>query len=225
MTTRLGVKGLSTLLKLPSYITFNLEVLRANTITLRNLDIEIHLLHVACERTVLCPVVDFSFLNYLTNFQLRNSLYYYLISKWFLPFRFSFLILFKPTLVYEMAGRFLVLHSLLVPNTWHIIECQKMDKLTVLRNTTSFNLVDMNLSNYTMSYFRRLESEYTHTLLENIPSATEEGLQKKKIRLPSSTLMLILWKANYWTFQTEKLQLHLTMTESSSFFCKFTSYV
>jgi len=159
MTTRLGVKGLSTLLKLPSYITFNLKVLRANTITLRNLDIEIHLLHVACERTVLCPVVDFSFLNYLTNFQLRNSLYYYLISKWFLPFRFSFLILFKPTLVYEMAGRFLVLHSLLVPNTWHIIECQKMDKLTVLRNTTSFNLVDMNLSNYTMSYFRRLESE------------------------------------------------------------------
>ena len=71
-----------------------------------------------------------------------------------------------------------------------------MDKLTVLRNKTSFNLEDMNLSIYTMSYARRLESEYTHThthtFLENIPSATEEGLQKKKIRLPSSILMLNL---------------------------------
>jgi len=42
-----------------------------------------------------------------------------------------------------------------------------MAKLTVLRNTTSFNLVGMNLSDYTMSNARRLESEYTHTPREH----------------------------------------------------------
>lgn len=168
-----------------------------------------------------CSVVSgggISVLNYLPNFQFRNSLYYSLISKPFLPFRFSCLILFKH---FSFP-----LWILLLRNTCHIIERQKMDKLTLLRNTMLFNLVDLNQLNYIMLYARRLESEYTHThtLLENIPSATEEGLQKK-VRLPSSMLMLILWKANYLTFPTETLQPHLTTAESSSFFCKFTSYV
>ena len=105
--------------------------------------------------TVLCPVVDFCVLNCLTEFQFRNSLYYSLISKWSLPFRLSCLILFKH---FSFP-----LWILLLRNPWLIIECQKMDKFTVLLNTTSFNLVDMNLSDYTMSYARRLESEYTHT--------------------------------------------------------------
>jgi len=40
MTTPLGVKGFSTLPKLPSYITLKREALRADTITLPNLVIE-----------------------------------------------------------------------------------------------------------------------------------------------------------------------------------------
>lgn len=182
--------------------------------------LKIYLCHVACERTVLCPVVDFCVLNCLPNFQFRNSRYYSLISKWFLPFRFSCLILFKHFS--------LLLLILLLRNPWRI-ECQTMAKLTVLWNTTSFNLVDMNLSDCTMSNVIRLESEYTHThartLLENIPSTTGQGLQKKKILLPSCMLVLILWKANYLTFQIENLQSHLTMTKSSSFYCNSISYV
>jgi hypothetical protein len=62
----------------------------------------------------------------------------------------------------------------------------------------------------------------THTPSEHI-ACNRVGATKKS--LSTSTLMQILGKANDVTFQTEKLQSHLTTTESSSFYLKLTSYV
>lgn len=78
-----------------------------------------------------------------------------------------------------------------------------MDKLTVLRNKTSFNLEDMNLSMYTMSYARRLESEYTHTHIPREHNICNRGGATEKEN--TSTFQypdVKSVKTNYLMFQT-----------------------